>query len=54
MKTITIAAWYVSVAFGNLIVILVAQIKIFQSRVSVELMMTVINRLIWPSHENTI
>ena len=35
MKTITIAAWYVSVAFGNLIVILVAQTKIFQSRVSV-------------------
>ncbi|XP_047041062.1 uncharacterized protein LOC124645306 [Helicoverpa zea] len=32
MKTITIAAWYVSVAFGNLIVILVAQTKIFQSR----------------------
>ncbi|KAL0852259.1 hypothetical protein ABMA28_000469 [Loxostege sticticalis] len=32
MKTITIAAWYVSVAFGNLIVILVAQTKIFESR----------------------
>ncbi|XP_072931128.1 solute carrier family 15 member 2-like [Epargyreus clarus] len=32
MKTITIAAWYVSVAFGNLIVILVAQMKIFESR----------------------
>ncbi|XP_075990555.1 solute carrier family 15 member 1-like [Anticarsia gemmatalis] len=32
MKTITIAAWYVSVAFGNLIVILVAQAKLFESR----------------------
>ncbi|KAJ2954454.1 hypothetical protein O0L34_g2730 [Tuta absoluta] len=32
MKTITIAAWYVSVAIGNLIVILVAQAKIFESR----------------------
>ncbi|XP_038216609.1 uncharacterized protein LOC119835705 [Zerene cesonia] len=32
MKTITIAAWYVSVAIGNLIVILVAQTKIFESR----------------------
>ncbi|KAJ0183746.1 hypothetical protein K1T71_000169 [Dendrolimus kikuchii] len=33
MKTITIAAaWYASVAFGNLIVILVAQTKIFESR----------------------
>ncbi|XP_026317909.1 solute carrier family 15 member 1-like [Hyposmocoma kahamanoa] len=32
MKTVTIAAWYVSVAFGNLIVILVAQTKIFESR----------------------
>ncbi|XP_031767191.2 solute carrier family 15 member 1-like [Galleria mellonella] len=32
MKTITIAVWYVSVAFGNLIVILVAQIKVFESR----------------------
>ncbi|XP_064293071.1 solute carrier family 15 member 2-like isoform X2 [Plodia interpunctella] len=32
MKTITIAAWYVSVAFGNLIVILVAQTKVFHSR----------------------
>ncbi|XP_034839124.1 solute carrier family 15 member 1-like isoform X1 [Maniola hyperantus] len=32
MKTITIAAWYMSVAIGNLIVILVAQAKIFQSR----------------------
>ncbi|CAF4745820.1 unnamed protein product [Pieris macdunnoughi] len=32
MKTITIAAWYMSVAIGNLIVILVAQIKIFDSR----------------------
>ncbi|CAK1588288.1 unnamed protein product [Parnassius mnemosyne] len=32
MKTITIAAWYVSVAFGNLIVILIAQTKIFESR----------------------
>ncbi|KPJ06391.1 Solute carrier family 15 member 2 [Papilio machaon] len=34
MKTITIAAWYVSVAFGNLIVILIAQTKIFESRAS--------------------
>ncbi|KAG7313613.1 hypothetical protein JYU34_000769 [Plutella xylostella] len=32
MKTITIAAWYVSVAVGNLIVILVAETKAFQSR----------------------
>ncbi|XP_052746696.1 uncharacterized protein LOC112053030 [Bicyclus anynana] len=32
MKTITIAAWYMSVAIGNLIVILVAQTKIFESR----------------------
>ncbi|XP_041986920.1 uncharacterized protein LOC121738752 [Aricia agestis] len=32
MKTITIAAWYVSVAFGNLIVILVTQSKVFQNR----------------------
>lgn len=35
MKTITIAAWYMSVAIGNLIVILVAQTKIFESRVFV-------------------
>ncbi|XP_061723513.1 uncharacterized protein LOC133529728 [Cydia pomonella] len=34
MKTITIAAWYMSVAVGNFIVILVAQTKIFESRVS--------------------
>lgn len=33
MKTVTIAAWYMSVAIGNLIVILVAQTKIFESRV---------------------
>ncbi|XP_063634484.1 uncharacterized protein LOC134805114 [Cydia splendana] len=32
MKTITIAAWYMSVAVGNFIVILVAQAKIFESR----------------------
>ncbi|CAH2103765.1 unnamed protein product [Euphydryas editha] len=32
MKTVTIAAWYMSVAIGNLIVILVAQTKIFESR----------------------
>ncbi|XP_063374079.1 solute carrier family 15 member 2-like [Cydia amplana] len=32
MKTITIAAWYMSVAVGNFIVILVAQTKIFESR----------------------
>ncbi|CAH0716480.1 unnamed protein product, partial [Brenthis ino] len=32
MKTITIAAWYMSVAIGNLIVILVAQTKTFESR----------------------
>ncbi|CAG9558631.1 unnamed protein product [Danaus chrysippus] len=32
MKTITIATWYMSVAIGNLIVILVAQTKIFESR----------------------
>lgn len=33
MKTVTIAAWYMSVAIGNLVVILVAQTKIFESRV---------------------
>lgn len=38
MKTITIAAWYVSVAFGNLIVILVAQMKVFESRVHLYLL----------------
>ncbi|XP_048004321.1 uncharacterized protein LOC125240471 [Leguminivora glycinivorella] len=32
MKTITIAAWYMSVAVGNFIVILVAQTKVFESR----------------------
>ncbi|VVC98456.1 unnamed protein product [Leptidea sinapis] len=32
MKTITIAAWYVSVAVGNLIVIIITQAQVFESR----------------------
>ncbi|XP_017780853.1 PREDICTED: solute carrier family 15 member 2-like [Nicrophorus vespilloides] len=32
MKTVTIAAWYLSVAFGNFMVILITQLNIFQSQ----------------------
>lgn len=36
MKTVTIASWYLSVAIGNLMVIVVAQANIFKSQVSDE------------------
>lgn len=33
MKTVTIAAWYVSVALGNLMVIIITQARLFKSQV---------------------
>lgn len=33
LKTVTIAAWYLSVAFGNFLVIVITQAKLFKSQV---------------------
>lgn len=34
MKTVTIAAWYLSVAMGNFLVIVITQARLFRSQVS--------------------
>lgn len=36
MKTVTIAGWYLSVAVGNLLVILITQANFFKSQVRVD------------------
>jgi hypothetical protein len=33
MKSVIVAGWYLSVAFGNIFVIIIAEVKIFQDQV---------------------
>lgn len=47
MKTVTIAAWYVSVALGNLLVIIITQARFFKSQVSLTSPTSKIKEFCW-------
>lgn len=41
MKTVTIAGWYLSVAVGNLLVIIITQANLFKSQVRIHFLLVI-------------